>query len=248
MNVLKHADRVGGWRDADERLEAVVPFFRQVTHLDRPGDHFHLKLKAEHDVQVVSRLVSFNADEGRMHFVNRPIEGVHVHVELAGEGFLGRGWVLAMSEIALSDRFGDFSFDGTDSLEMDGVLLVKSSGPPVEYRTRGETFTRIRQDPSVSEGFEATGLDGTRARYGIDANSQLRRDGATGPIYRWLLAELVDVNGNIIRFTYLHDDVGAAYPDAICYTYRESAPANCFVAQGIGVLVGSGWITAAGRR
>ena len=51
--------------------------------------HLQLKVKAQHDVQVVGHLVGFGADEGALHLVDGPVEGVEGDAaQLLGKGSL----------------------------------------------------------------------------------------------------------------------------------------------------------------
>ncbi|HXV36069.1 MAG TPA: SpvB/TcaC N-terminal domain-containing protein, partial [Myxococcota bacterium] len=149
------------------------------------------------------------------------------------DGPFGVGWRLELGEIRRSDRFGTPAYDDTaDRFELDGALLVAhpdAAGHAGEFRTLEESFARIRR---VGEGWLVEYPNGRKARFGTSQETRVRRDGSTdferdaGPIGRWLLAELEDAHGNVVRFRYAREiDVGTAYPRAVEYSYRAESNA-----------------------
>jgi hypothetical protein len=95
--------------------------------------------------------------------------------------------------------------DPNDFFDFDGSPLVTNPGASTPTRTRyhtfSETFARILH---VVEGgqdyWELTRPDGTVLRFGIDSSSKVLRDGASGPIMRWLIREMESTDGNVVLF------------------------------------------------
>ena len=59
------------------RLDALVPCVRQVVDRERALDQRQLQLEAQHDVEVVGRLVGVDADQAALDGVDAAIEVVH---------------------------------------------------------------------------------------------------------------------------------------------------------------------------
>jgi RHS repeat-associated protein len=152
----------------------------------------------------------------------------------APDGPFGVGWRLQLGEIRRATRFGTPTFDDSpsspDRFEMDDELLVKGIGPGggTEYRTQTETFARIRR---IGEAWEVTFVNGVIASFGTSPQTQIRLDASvnptsdSGPIFRWLLSSLKDVNGNVVKFDYDRSiDPGTAYPSQVHYSYDVNSP------------------------
>lgn len=80
--------------------------------------------------------------------------------------------------------------------------------------------------------------DGVERRYGFDPNARIHLDEnqpSGQPVARWLLREVEDTHGNVVRFTYHRWDPspppgepswdpGTAYLAEVAYTYRGGQP------------------------
>jgi hypothetical protein len=149
----------------------------------------------------------------------------------AGDGPFGSGWNLQFGDIRRSFRLGVPAFDdAVDQFELGSELLVRntaaSTATRIRYHTQTESFSRILH---ILEGgrdiWEVTRPDGTILRFGVDASTtasapRVLRDGASGPILRWLLTEMESPDGNVIQFDHLVEN-GADYPTKVRYTYRD---------------------------
>lgn len=148
---------------------------------------------------------------------------------LGEDGPFGVGWSLQLGEIRRAVRFGTPTYnDAVDRYEIDGELLVPKIGESGRFHTQTESFRRIL---FTTNGWEVTFPNGNKARFGWNQETRIRVGGDTNPtddnggIFRWLLTELEDVNGNVIRFRYERSiDSGTAYPKTIEYSYRSGAP------------------------
>ena len=80
MDVLQHAVGVAFGDDAEQRPRFLPPGIGQVVHLQVAVDHAALQREAQQDVQVVGHLVGLDADERRLHGVDRAVEPIQVHV------------------------------------------------------------------------------------------------------------------------------------------------------------------------
>ena len=99
-----------------------------------------------------------------------------------------------------------FCLDGQKLVLVDGA----HGGDYAEYRTRIETFRRIRAHGSVPYPgggtgplyFVVEGGSGGRAEYGASVDSRIVRP-ATGVVDQWLLTRTIDVHGNEIVYRYV---------------------------------------------
>jgi RHS repeat-associated protein len=175
-----------------------------------------------------------------------------------GNGWLGMGWDLAISSIDIDTRWGvprydTGQIDGTpNGLETEtyilngeqlapvanrGALVQRTPDKRFSLRVEGQFLKIIRHGNSPSTYvWEVTGKDGTRSLYGGDPVTGVDRaavlsDPSNGNIGRWLLREVIDTNGNTIRYRYDvvtitqngPEPTRQIYPSAIRYTGRAGA-------------------------
>src|SRR5262245_18454027 len=74
VDVLQTTVPVVRRRQVEQLLETLVPRPRQLRRRKVAADQRLLQLEAQDDVQVVGRLISFDADERRLHVVDREHE------------------------------------------------------------------------------------------------------------------------------------------------------------------------------
>ena len=131
-----------------------------------------------------------------------------------GYSWVGHGWSLDLGTIERSGPRGAVASynDETDEFYLGGQRLVKVA--PNEYRTERDQFSRIRVLPDGA--FEVTDPRGTVSVFGRSSNGRML--GAGDGVWRWLIEESTDANGNTMHYAYTHDAYGAVYPKQITYT------------------------------
>ncbi|RIK42745.1 MAG: hypothetical protein DCC55_07780 [Chloroflexi bacterium] len=141
----------------------------------------------------------------------------------AVNGWLGVGWNLASSAITIDTRWGVPRYDEdneTETYTLDGAQLTPvAHRAQLEPRTAEKTFhTRIEGafrrivrhgDHPSNYWWEVTDKTGVRYFYGGDPSTgALAPDAiltdASGNVFRWVLREVRDLNGNTIRYAYAH--------------------------------------------
>ena len=153
--------------------------------------------------------------------------GIHPSLSLnynsaGGNGWLGLGWDLALPAVTIDTRWGVPRYDAiqeTETYLIEGEMLTpvahrgalqpRSTGDKT-FQTRVERqFRRIIRhgDNPTNYWWEVVEKNGTRLLYGGDwvtntlATDTVLTDG-TGNIFKWMLREARDRNGNGVRYTY----------------------------------------------
>jgi len=135
----------------------------------------------------------------------------------SANGYLGVGWELSGSSVAVDTRPGVPFYNGEERYQLDGDTLVPvalsdncvdgSQGrryvPRVEKDFR--RILRCGADPT-SYRFEVTDKSGTLAIYGASAAARLTSYKPGAPnIAQWFLERVIDANGNLTQYSYLTD-------------------------------------------
>ncbi|HEX6686864.1 MAG TPA: SpvB/TcaC N-terminal domain-containing protein [Candidatus Limnocylindrales bacterium] len=161
-----------------------------------------------------------------------------VYDSAKGNGWMGMGWDLGAPAITIDTRWGVPRYEDateTETYLLNGEQLTplahRSAPPPRTaekvFHTRTEGgFARIVRHGStpVDYTWEVTDRSGAVWVYGSGADGRLTdRD---GNVYLWMLQEMRDTNGNVIRYRYAKvDDAGtqgAQEPGSNIYLQRIS--------------------------
>jgi RHS repeat-associated protein len=145
-----------------------------------------------------------------------------------GNGWMGMGWDLAQRAITVETRWGVPRYHA--SLETETYMLEGEMLTPVAHRgdlvarsttdkvfhTRVEgQFRKIVRHGTAPDSYwwEVTDKNGVRSIYGGDLATQMQNPNSVlktdkGNVFRWVLREMRDLNGN--RMTYAYDPVNDA--------------------------------------
>ncbi|WP_367388034.1 SpvB/TcaC N-terminal domain-containing protein [Lewinella sp. LCG006] len=165
-------------------------------------------------------------------------------------GWLGLGWDLSLPAISIDTRWGVPRYDAaieTESYLYDGQALFPMAHRGEERPRTAEqsfypriesTFEQIVRhgDATTNYWWEVTDKDGTHFYYGGTPAEGVVTDAVlllpSGAIAHWAITQVVDVNGNTVRYHYTKvSQAGNAggtngqelYPDYITYTgYQDS--------------------------
>ncbi|WP_319563286.1 SpvB/TcaC N-terminal domain-containing protein [Marispirochaeta sp.] len=141
-------------------------------------------------------------------------------------GWMGRGFDIGVSSVAIDTRFGLPDYGGEDTYTVDGEELVATGemeDGALKYQRRKEgSFERILWYVNDDRRWEVTDKNGTTRVYGTG-------DGWIGPdrgdrtkIYRWHLSRVIDANGNTVDYSYICDEINkAVYLREIRYSGNE---------------------------
>jgi RHS repeat-associated protein len=123
-----------------------------------------------------------------------------------GNGHFGMGWAIHGARIIRSSKASIPSFnDDQDIFSFDSRELIHVGDDLYQPEVESE-FLRIKRE-KTNESWEIQTKNGLKMILGSTENSRLEV-GITGSkkIQQWLLAEIIDSNGNIINYKYLKDD------------------------------------------
>ena len=171
-----------------------------------------------------------------------------------GNGWMGLGWNLSLPMVSIDTRWGVPRFDPakeTETYAMNGEQLTPvahrgvlqnryASGKEFYPRVEG-AFSRTKRygDNTTNYFWEVTDKNGTKYFYGATKNggfdkSAVLRDNEKedkGNIAIWCLREVVDLNGNNVKYHYVkQEDMGVSggtvkgyqiYIDKITYTGHQ---------------------------
>ena len=86
-------------------LHARIPGIGQFTDLQRPFHQGDFQLEPQHDVQVISSFIRFNANERGFNLVDGFIKGILGHIaQLGREKRLGLGIEKGPESVAATDQ------------------------------------------------------------------------------------------------------------------------------------------------
>ena len=135
-------------------------------------------------------------------------------------GWIGVGWSLGMGSIQRSAKNG-MDCDGNDYVASASGGTSELIAVNIDGEGYGEYSAKIESSFSKytklnNNSWELKSKDGSTCRYGQRPNS---RQNCESGIYKWLLDEVEDANGNTMSIDYYHDaDTGQIYLKRINYT------------------------------
>ena len=145
------------------------------------------------------------------------------------DSLYGFGWELPIAYIERSGKYGLEKLYQTTTIGTIGFTLnlFGQSYELVALDNTGTSFgTKIESEPikitfHTSGSWTVIDSKGTQYRFGV--NTQSREDDPTNTtrVYKWMIEEVQDTNGNMIRFFYFKDS-GQIYPKTILYTGTAS--------------------------
>ncbi|MBB5704250.1 hypothetical protein FHS76_004167 [Ochrobactrum daejeonense] len=169
------------------------------------------------------------------------------------QGWLGYGW--GLNGLHVIERgslgYGVPAFDSSDVYLLNGEQLVNCSAGVVSpscatggtHATEIESYNRIAFNSSANE-WRVTERDGTVSLFKPVQSYSGATPTAGTPAYdlqrnfRWLLASVMDTNGNSVKYNYNCDHAPVCYPSTIEYNgskisfYYESRPDHLLMANG----------------
>jgi len=136
--------------------------------------------------------------------------------DLNDSSLVGYGWTLSIPYIQRENKLG------TDQLYSAGYFESSIDGELATSSVSGTYLPRVDDGGFVNYVYSgntwtAYYKNGTRYEYGTTTQAQLNNASSTSQVYRWMLEQVVDANGNSIQYTYAKDN-NQIYPSQITYT------------------------------
>lgn len=131
---------------------------------------------------------------------------------------LGYGWSLNIPYIEHLNRKGaDKLYSGDDFFysTMDGEIA--STSVSTMYGAKIETGDFRKYEYRNGNTWIVTDKNGRRYTFGASSDARVFSNATSTEIFRWMLEEIRDANGNYIKFEYFKDS-NLSYPSRVVYT------------------------------
>jgi len=142
-----------------------------------------------------------------------------------GNGWLGRGFDIAVPQISIDTRFGTPRYSGADQYSLEGEeLLPDGTAEPRCFHPRADRdFARIRWHRAAGPGgedyWEVEEKDGSLREYG---RGSAWAGAARDRTFIWYISRTRDSFGNTVKYTYDKID-GFTYLNTIEYSGHEDS-------------------------
>ncbi len=130
---------------------------------------------------------------------------------------VGFGWDLDIPKIERVNKHGvNKLYDYQDFQSSLSGELVNVSGNDYGAKIENGSFLKYQLNNEI---WTTTDKKGTIYKFGSSNSSKIYNLSDTSKIYSWYLDEIIDTNGNFIKYTYIKDNTdNFLYPDKIIYT------------------------------
>lgn len=137
----------------------------------------------------------------------------------------GEGWSVSIPYISRLNKTGVDNLYSTSSLNyftsaLDGEIVststVSSTGSSYVPRTENGTFNKYTFSSS-SNVWTMIDKNGTQYAFGSASTSEQNDPNNSADVYKWMLTNATDTNGNTVSYSYFKDN-GQIYPSSTIYT------------------------------
>ncbi len=133
-------------------------------------------------------------------------------------GIVGYGWTISIPYIERMNKYGsqDLYTKAFYSSSLEGELATTSVSTSTPYRAKVDTGAYNSYSLS-SDTWVMYDKKGTKYTFGSDSSGRVQSTSSPTLIYRWMLQEIRDTNGNYVKYSYVTDS-NQVYPYKIVYT------------------------------
>jgi hypothetical protein len=136
----------------------------------------------------------------------------------------GQGWSISIPYVELMNKTGVNTFYGATSTKyyvssIDGELATTTTPSSYTARTENGSFNDYTFS---SNKWTVIDKDGTEYAFGSASSSQQADPNNASNVFRWMLDQVTDKNGNTITYSYFKDS-GQIYPSSTVYTNSSSS-------------------------
>lgn len=145
-----------------------------------------------------------------LRYTSQPSENTHV---------LGYGWDVKIPYIERINRTGTQSMYSQTYFRssIDGEIVQASTTNTAIYSAKIDTGDFNQYQYSTSTGWVMTDKKGTIYTFGTSTAGRMDNPSNSSQVFRWVLQEMRDTNGNYVSYQYAKDQ-GQIYPYKISYT------------------------------
>lgn len=139
----------------------------------------------------------------------------------------GVGWSVNIPYIQLTNRQGlDSTYAGSSTpfflSSEDGELATTTAATTTSYAARFDNGDFRQYTYSTSTGWLVKDKNGLIYKYGTTTAARQDKPGDTSKIFKWMLEEVRDANGNYMYYKYTKDK-GQIYPSKVTYTHNATS-------------------------
>ncbi|RJQ82433.1 MAG: hypothetical protein C4519_08030 [Desulfobacteraceae bacterium] len=136
----------------------------------------------------------------------------------AGSVF-GEGWSIGIPYVERMNKTGVDGLHATSGTKyfassIDGELATTTVGTDYIARTENGSFNKYAFS---SDAWTVTDKEGTEYKFGSASTSRQTDPNDASNVYRWMLDQVTDTNGNTVAYSYFKD-AGQIYPSSTVYT------------------------------
>jgi len=142
--------------------------------------------------------------------------------------WVGYGWDISIPSIQRMNKMGVYQ-SGDNNLYTANTFTSSLNGELATTSTEGVFNAKSDDGSFLKSNFDSTNnkwtveaKDGTVYKFGHSQEAQIYNPATTTEVYKWMLEEIRDLNGNYITYEYFQDS-GYIYPDAITYTNTDTS-------------------------
>jgi hypothetical protein len=137
----------------------------------------------------------------------------------------GEGWTVSIPYISRLNLAGvenlySTSTPGYFTSSLDGELATTTVSGSYIARTDNGTFNKYTF-VSSTDSWTMTDKKGTQYVFGLSSNSQQSDPNNAAHVFKWMLQQVTDTNGNSVLYNYFNDS-GQIYPSSAIYTNTSS--------------------------
>ncbi len=172
--------------------------------------------KVDGSTGALTQRIALSIPPGRLGM--QPDLALEYNSQRTENSIVGYGWSLSIPYIERLNKTGvqNLYNQPTYSSSIDGELATTTTATSSPYRAKIDTgaYNSYTLSGNVWTVYDKKG---TKYTFGSDSSGRTESTSSPTLIYRWMLQEVRDTNGNYVKYTYVKD-FNQVYPYKIFYT------------------------------
>jgi len=173
-------------------------------------------LQHDYELSLPPGRTEFTTPTLDLHYSSQPDENISP---------FGYGWSIDTPYIQRINRYGTenlySSYDFYSTLDGEIASTSQATSSPTLYGAKYDDGSFREYTHKVDNSWEVTDKNGLTYKFGTTTLSRLDNPYDSSEIYRWMIDEVRDSNGNYIKYEYYKNE-GQVYPSKIIYTGNGS--------------------------